>query len=57
MSQRDLIRWYIAQQNEKNQYSSEEEAKKEITVVKSIIEVSAYIVCELEADLKSLQTD
>nr|XP_043629317.1 DNA replication licensing factor MCM6 [Erigeron canadensis] len=38
MRQRDLIQWYVAQQNEKNNYSSAEEAKAEITKLKAIIE-------------------
>ncbi|KAL4590625.1 hypothetical protein LXL04_003562 [Taraxacum kok-saghyz] len=38
MSQRDLIQWYVGQQNEKNNYSSMEEAKAEVTKIKAIIE-------------------
>ncbi|KAH6768978.1 minichromosome maintenance family protein [Perilla frutescens var. frutescens] len=38
LRQRDLIQWYIAQQNEKNNYSSVEEAAAEVTKVKAIIE-------------------
>ncbi|XP_023003527.1 DNA replication licensing factor MCM6 isoform X1 [Cucurbita maxima] len=38
MRQRDLIQWYVAQQNEKNSYSSMEEAKKEVKTIRSIIE-------------------
>lgn len=40
MRQRDLIQWYITQQNEKNNYSSVDEAAAEVTKVKAIIEVS-----------------
>ncbi|CAH9089528.1 unnamed protein product [Cuscuta epithymum] len=38
MTQRDLIQWYVNQQNEKNNYSSMEEAAAELTKVKAIIE-------------------
>ncbi|KAK4398179.1 DNA replication licensing factor MCM6 [Sesamum angolense] len=38
LRQRDLIQWYIGQQNEKNNYSSMEEAAAEVTKVKAIIE-------------------
>ncbi|KAL4395790.1 hypothetical protein AHAS_Ahas01G0027100 [Arachis hypogaea] len=36
--QRDLIQWYIDQQNEKNAYSSMEEVKAELSRLKAIIE-------------------
>ncbi|KAK2384593.1 MCM DNA helicase complex subunit mcm6 [Trifolium repens] len=39
MSQRDLIKWYVDQQNAKNNYSSVEEAKVEISQIKAIIEI------------------
>lgn len=39
MRQRDLIQWYVSQQNEKNNYSSMEEAAAEVTNLKAIIEV------------------
>ncbi|XP_075672641.1 DNA replication licensing factor MCM6 [Castanea sativa] len=38
MRQRDLIQWYVAQQNEKNNYSSMEEAATEVSKLKAIIE-------------------
>ncbi|XP_057971619.1 DNA replication licensing factor MCM6 [Malania oleifera] len=38
MRQRDLIQWYVAQQNEKNNYSSMEEAANEVAKIKAIIE-------------------
>ncbi|XP_020536006.1 DNA replication licensing factor MCM6 isoform X2 [Jatropha curcas] len=38
MRQGELIRWYVEQQNEKNSYSSVEEAKNEATKIKAIIE-------------------
>ncbi|KAB1221601.1 DNA replication licensing factor MCM6 [Morella rubra] len=38
MRQRDLIQWYVAQQNEKNNYSSMEEAAHEVSKIKAIIE-------------------
>ncbi|KAM7262828.1 hypothetical protein ACFE04_000511 [Oxalis oulophora] len=38
MKQRDLISWYIEQQNQKNNYSSEEEARKEAKNISAIIE-------------------
>ncbi|XP_010260836.1 PREDICTED: DNA replication licensing factor MCM6 [Nelumbo nucifera] len=38
MRQRDLIQWYVAQQNEKNNYSSMEEVTSEVTKIKAIIE-------------------
>lgn len=41
LRQRDLIQWYISQQNEKNNYSSIEEAAAEVTKVKAIIEVNS----------------
>ncbi|KAL6548492.1 MCM DNA helicase complex subunit mcm6 [Orobanche gracilis] len=36
--QRELIQWYVGQQNEKNNYSSMEEAAAEVTKLKAIIE-------------------
>ncbi|KAL1359186.1 hypothetical protein HN51_004469 [Arachis hypogaea] len=36
--QRDLIQWYVDQQNEKNAYSSMEEVKAELSRLKAIIE-------------------
>lgn len=39
MRQRDLIQWYANQQNEKNNYSSMEEAAAEVSKIKAIIEV------------------
>lgn len=44
MRQRDLIKWYVDQQNEKNNYSSIEEAKTEVSQIKAIIEVYTLIV-------------
>ncbi|XP_076957135.1 DNA replication licensing factor MCM6-like [Bidens hawaiensis] len=38
MRQRDLIQWYVDQQNEKEKYTSVKEAKAEITKIKAIIE-------------------
>ncbi|KAL6581928.1 MCM DNA helicase complex subunit mcm6 [Orobanche minor] len=38
LRQRDLIQWYVGQQNEKNNYSSMEEAAAEVTKLKAIIE-------------------
>lgn len=38
MRQRDLIQWYVSQQNEKNSYSSMEEAANEVSKIKAIIE-------------------
>ncbi|XP_022899343.1 DNA replication licensing factor MCM6-like [Olea europaea var. sylvestris] len=38
MRQRDLIQWYVNQQNEKNNYSTMEEAAAEVKKVKAIIE-------------------
>lgn len=43
MRQKDLIQWYVSQQNEKNNYSSMEEAAAEVTKVKAIIEVTLQI--------------
>lgn len=42
MRQRELIKWYVEQQNEKNNYSSEEEARAEVTKLKAIIEVHIH---------------
>lgn len=39
MRQRDLIQWYVSQQNEKNIYNSMEEAANEVSKIKAIIEV------------------
>lgn len=51
MRQRDLIQWYVAQQNEKNNYSSVEEAANEVSKIKAIIEVTNnhafYQVCNI----------
>lgn len=44
MRQRDLIKWYVDQQNEKNNYSSIEEAKTEVSQIKAIIEVYTYLI-------------
>lgn len=41
MRQRDLIQWYVSQQNEKNSYSSMEEAANEVSKIKAIIEVQS----------------
>ncbi|XP_043690097.1 DNA replication licensing factor MCM6 [Telopea speciosissima] len=38
MRQKDLIQWYVSQQNEKNNYSSMEEVKSEVAKIKAIIE-------------------
>ncbi|KAJ9168452.1 hypothetical protein P3X46_019973 [Hevea brasiliensis] len=38
MRQGELIRWYVEQQNQKNSYSSVEEAKNEATKIKAILE-------------------
>ncbi|KAL5577933.1 hypothetical protein UlMin_019632 [Ulmus minor] len=38
MRQRELIQWFVSQQNEKNTYSSMEEAGNEVSKVKAIIE-------------------
>ncbi|KAK7412958.1 hypothetical protein VNO78_04748 [Psophocarpus tetragonolobus] len=38
MRQKDLIQWYIDQQNERNNYSSMEEVTTEISKIKAIIE-------------------
>lgn len=38
MRQRDLIQWYVNQQNETNNYSSMEEAAAEVSKIKAIIE-------------------
>lgn len=39
MRQKDLIQWYVDQQNERNNYSSMEEVAAEISKIKAIIEV------------------
>ncbi|KAL2933982.1 DNA replication licensing factor MCM6 [Bienertia sinuspersici] len=36
--QKDLIQWYVAQQNEKNSYSSMEDARKDVRIVRAIIQ-------------------
>lgn len=45
MRQRDLIQWYVSQQNDKNSYSSMEEAAAEVNKVKAIIEVTLGYLC------------
>lgn len=40
LRQRELIQWYISQQNEKNNYTTMDEAAAEIRKVKAIIEVN-----------------
>lgn len=40
MKQKDLIRWYVEQQHQKNAYSSEEELNSEVKKVGAIIEVT-----------------
>lgn len=47
MRQRDLIQWYVSQQNEKNAYTSEEEARLEASKIKAIIEVKIQLSCTL----------
>lgn len=39
MRQKDLIQWYVDQQNERNNYSSMDEVQAEISKIKAIIEV------------------
>lgn len=43
MRQRDLIQWYVSQQNERNGYSSSEEVAKEVINIKAIIQVNTYL--------------
>lgn len=43
MRQRDLIEWYVAQQNERNSYSSMKEVQKEVKTIKAIIEVNMHL--------------
>ncbi|CAA0825364.1 DNA replication licensing factor MCM6 [Striga hermonthica] len=38
LRQRELVQWYVEQQNEKNNYSSMDEAAAEVTKLKAIIE-------------------
>ncbi|CAJ2661936.1 unnamed protein product [Trifolium pratense] len=38
MRRRDLIKWYVELQNEKNKYRSTEEPAQEVNVIKAIIE-------------------
>nr|GFA48913.1 DNA replication licensing factor MCM6 [Tanacetum cinerariifolium]GFA81372.1 DNA replication licensing factor MCM6 [Tanacetum cinerariifolium] len=40
MRHRDLIAWYVGQQNEKNNYNFMEEGKAEVTKIKAIIDVT-----------------
>ena len=53
MRQRDLIQWYVAQQNEKNNYSSMEEAATEVSKLKAIIEVNQQQSCILPSIIGS----
>lgn len=39
LRQKELIQWYVDQQNEKQKYSSQEEVKLEIKKLRAIIEV------------------
>lgn len=48
MRQRDLIQWYVSQQNEKNIYNSMEEAANEVSKIKAIIEVKLLFSCKLD---------
>lgn len=41
MRQKELIRWYIDQQNEKKKYSSQEQVKLDIKKLRAIIEVKS----------------
>jgi DNA replication licensing factor MCM6 len=43
MKQRDLIKWYVELQNEKNKYRSTEDAAQEVSEIKAIIEVYTYL--------------
>ncbi|XP_074268924.1 DNA replication licensing factor MCM6 [Silene latifolia] len=36
--QKDLIQWYVAQQNEKNSYTSMEEARNDVKIIRAIIQ-------------------
>ena len=55
MRQRDLIQWYVAQQNEKNNYSSMEEAAAEVSKIKAIIEVKQQQSCILPSIIGSYE--
>lgn len=44
LRQRELIQWYISQQNEKNNYTTMDEAAAEIKKVKAIIEVKITLI-------------
>ena len=55
MRQRDLIQWYVAQQNEKNNYSSMEEAAAEVSKIKAIIEVNQQQSCILPSIIGSYE--
>ena len=55
MRQRDLIQWYVAQQNEKNNYSSMEEAATEVSKLQAIIQVTQQKSCILPTIIGSNQ--
>lgn len=57
MRQRDLIQWFVTQQNEKNNYSSVEEAAAEVRNVKAIIEVNNYMDIYMKFRVLSLSLD
>lgn len=44
MRQKELIRWYIDQQNEKKKYSSQEQVKLDIKKLRAIIEVKSKTI-------------
>lgn len=57
MRQRDLIQWYVNHQNEKNNYSSMEEAAAEITKIKAIIEVHIHFIYHSQNLFINMQTN
>ena len=45
--QKELIQWYVAQQNEKNSYSSMEDARNDVKIVRAIIQVILLVTVNL----------
>lgn len=52
MRQKELIRWYIDQQNEKKKYTSQEQVKLDIKKLRAIIEVNPKQILQMKIVVK-----
>lgn len=52
MRQKELIRWYIDQQNEKKKYTSQEQVKLDIKKLRAIIEVNPKQILQMKIIVK-----